>query len=206
MKHKSLVVFGPPGIGKGTACKALVENFKNLYYIATGDLVREVLASEREPLASKFRDLLQQGILLSDSDINDLLIDHLNYAQNEGLYHQNKTILLDGFPRTTDQARMGSSVLDYRTVFHLTNVSRSELRSRIKSRASLHKLEGRPARDDDNSDAISRRLDDYFDSEEKLLWWYRNLTVPVVSVDASRSRIVVASDLYDRVESYFKRQ
>ena len=67
----NIVIFGPPGAGKGTQSSFLIKNF-NLFQLSTGDLLREELGSGSK-LASEIEELMNAGKLVSDDIINDLI-------------------------------------------------------------------------------------------------------------------------------------
>lgn len=204
MRKPALVLLGPPGVGKGTASASLVDRFPELTYVATGDLVRSVLSSEREPLASEFRALLKDGVLIPDNKIVELLEDHLRYAQQSGVYNAENVLLLDGFPRTIGQAQASRNVLSVDQVYRFSNVTPKELKRRVKSRANSLRRQGVQARDDDNTAAVRNRIEEYFALEKTLLYYFNNQHIPVIDIDANHSRMVVAEDIGDQVRKYLE--
>ena len=92
----NIALFGPPGAGKGTQSKSLIEKY-NLTYIATGDILRQEIL-EGTPLGMEAKDIIDKGGLASDEIIVQIL-------ENRILANPDSNgILFDGFPRTVVQA------------------------------------------------------------------------------------------------------
>ncbi len=93
----NLVLFGPPGAGKGTQANNLVKEF-NLFKISTGDLLRDEI-KKKGPLSEKIKSLIDKGHLVSDKTINDLIekiLSNKNYSNR---------MIFDGYPRNLNQAK-----------------------------------------------------------------------------------------------------
>ena len=93
----NLVLFGPPGAGKGTQANNLVKEF-NLFKISTGDLLRDEI-KKKGPLSEKIKSLIDKGHLVSDNTINDLIekiLSSKNYSNR---------MIFDGYPRNLNQAK-----------------------------------------------------------------------------------------------------
>jgi len=91
----NLIIFGPPGAGKGTQSEKLASDF-NLFKVSTGDLLREEIA-KKSTLGIKIKEVVDKGSLVSDLIINDLI---------ENLLSQRKyfnRLVFDGYPRTFNQ-------------------------------------------------------------------------------------------------------
>jgi len=93
-----VVLFGPPGSGKGTQAKLLTEML-GLPHVSTGDMLREHIAAG-DALGMEVREIIKAGQLVPDYLVIRLVEDRLDRADCEA------GVLLDGFPRTLDQARM----------------------------------------------------------------------------------------------------
>ena len=91
----NLVIFGPPGAGKGTQSKFIVNKFK-LYQLSTGDLLRGEIKNKTQ-LGSKISSIMNAGELVSDEIVGKLIE---NFVSNN--YKQK--IIFDGYPRTLKQA------------------------------------------------------------------------------------------------------
>ncbi|KGN54193.1 adenylate kinase 1, chloroplastic [Cucumis sativus] len=107
------VFLGCPGVGKGTYASRLC-NLLGIPHIATGDLVREELASST-PLSRQLSDIVNQGKLVSDEIIINLLSKRLQAGEAKG----ESGFILDGFPRTIRQAEILEEVIDIDMVVNL---------------------------------------------------------------------------------------
>ncbi len=93
----NIILFGPPGAGKGTQVENIVKNF-NLTKISTGDLLRKEISLKTD-LGNKISSIINKGSLVSDEIINKLIIDILS---NKNFFNQ---LIFDGYPRNLSQAR-----------------------------------------------------------------------------------------------------
>lgn len=91
-----LVILGPPGAGKGTQAASIVEEF-DVKHISTGDIFRENIKNETE-LGTKAKSYMDQGLLVPDELVNEIVVDRI--AKDD----VKNGFLLDGFPRTVNQA------------------------------------------------------------------------------------------------------
>ncbi|XWS75086.1 hypothetical protein CRYUN_Cryun01aG0054700 [Craigia yunnanensis] len=107
------VFLGCPGVGKGTYASRL-SNLLGVPHISTGDLVRDELASS-DPLSSQLKEIVNQGKLVSDEIIIDLLSKRLEAGEAKG----ESGFILDGFPRTIRQAEILEGVTDIDLVINL---------------------------------------------------------------------------------------
>ncbi|HEY6565720.1 MAG TPA: adenylate kinase [Pirellulaceae bacterium] len=158
-----LVLLGPPGVGKGTQCRMLVERF-DWQVISTGEILRRAMR-EGTSLGQKAREFVDQGQLLPDGIMIELVRDALPLSTIR------KGCLLDGFPRTIPQAEdlavwLKSLPAQLDAVIVLM-VDDSELRRRMLQRAVEE------GRSDDTSDAIAVRLETYHRQTAPLIEYYR---------------------------------
>ena len=93
----NIVMFGPPGAGKGTQSENLVKDY-NLFKVSTGDLLREEVKN-KSSLGIKIKNIIDKGLLVSD-DIIDNLIEKILSNKN----YCNK-LIFDGYPRNLNQAK-----------------------------------------------------------------------------------------------------
>ena len=99
----NIILFGPPGAGKGTQSNTLAQDF-NLYKISTGDLLREEVKKETK-LGTKIKSVLGQGALVSDNIINDLIE---NILSNKNYFNR---LIFDGYPRNINQVKYLDSLI-----------------------------------------------------------------------------------------------
>ena len=102
-----VVLFGPPGAGKGTQADALCERF-GLVHLATGDMLRRAIASGSE-LGARVQDIVERGILVDDETVAEVVGARLDEEDTRG------GALFDGFPRTLGQVALLDGLLDDRT-------------------------------------------------------------------------------------------
>lgn len=96
--HKNLILFGPPGVGKGTQAKLLGSNL-NLPHIDTGGLIRQAIINETD-LGKQAKSFVESGKLVPDELIIELIREKLNFLEQQSI----RGFILDGFPRTIPQA------------------------------------------------------------------------------------------------------
>ena len=102
----NLILFGPPGAGKGTQAKRLVDN-RGMVQLSTGDMLRAAIASGSE-LGERVSGIMQRGELVSDAIVIELIESRLAEAEAAG------GAIFDGFPRTIAQAQALDALLDSR--------------------------------------------------------------------------------------------
>lgn len=171
----NLLLIGPPGSGKGTQGERLAERL-GLDHIAAGDLLRGEVAAGT-PLGKRVADLMERGELVPDEPIIELVLPRARRAAASHGY------LLDGFPRSLEQARAAAQKLtdaELPTAVLYLDVPRDELRRRILARAVV---EGRA---DDNEETVENRLKVFADQTHPLIDHYRERGLLHV-VDADRS-------------------
>lgn len=162
---KYYVLFGPPGAGKGTQASAMVERY-NLHHISTGALLRKEIAAETE-LGKQAREVIDKGCLVPDEVVEAMIVSEFDKMQDavDGF-------LLDGYPRTLDQARSLDSLLAKKgeklTSVVSIMIPDEMIFDRIRHRA---KIEGRE--DDASDDIIANRISTYHQKTEPLVNFYK---------------------------------
>lgn len=148
----NLIIFGPPGSGKGTQAKTIVEKF-DLTHISTGDLFRYEIGNNTE-LGLKAKEYMNKGILVPDEVTIGMLENKLDQSQNPHGY------IFDGFPRTIAQAEALDQILENRStaITHLIalDVPDDEIVNRLLERG---KTSNRP--DDQSEEIIRKRIVEY---------------------------------------------
>jgi adenylate kinase len=161
----NLVLFGPPGAGKGTQAKILTET-RGLPQLSTGDMLRAAIAAGT-PLGLASKALMDKGALVPDETVIGIIGER--YDQPDCA----KGAVFDGFPRTIAQAEALDRMLAERgkkidQVLEL-KVDDSVLLSRVESRIAA----GGPVRADDNPETLKKRLDVYYQATAPVLAFYR---------------------------------
>jgi adenylate kinase len=148
----NIILFGPPGAGKGTQSAKLIEKY-SLTHISTGDLFRKHL-KEGTPLGKLAQDYMSKGNLVPDQVVIDMVDDKIKSSGKIS------GIIFDGFPRTIPQAEALDKLLDSKKapikVLVELVVPEDELRKRLAERATK---ENRP--DDAKPEVIANRISVY---------------------------------------------
>ena len=130
-----IILFGPPGAGKGTQAKFLIERY-GIVQISTGDMLRDAVAKGNE-IGKEVKNVMEKGELVSDKLIMSLISDRIDEEDCK------KGFILDGFPRTLDQAISLDKILEEKNLHidHVIQIHVDEdlLLSRINKRASENK-------------------------------------------------------------------
>ena len=158
----NIILFGPPGAGKGTQAKYLVKKLNN-FQISTGDILREEIKNNSN-IGKKIIDVMNDGRFVSDDIVNQLLEKQVFDPQKK-----NK-LIFDGYPRSINQAKnldllLNSSNQKIDFVFFL-NVNKETIIKRIQKRKILEK------RSDDELDTILKRYDTYMETTKPVLEFY----------------------------------
>lgn len=162
-----LILFGPPGAGKGTQAKILIEKF-NIVQISTGDMLRNEVKLETS-LGKLAKSIMDKGDLISDEIILSMIEKRITQSDCKDGF------ILDGFPRTIKQAieldvilKRLNLIID--KVIEI-NVNENYLIDRIIKRASDSKI----TRDDDNTEILKNRIIIYKNDTLPVLDYYKDL-------------------------------
>ncbi|MDR2557125.1 MAG: adenylate kinase [Bacteroidales bacterium] len=191
----NLIIFGPPGAGKGTQSENLVKKF-SLAHVSTGDLLRKEMA-DATPLGKEVRDIISGGGLVSDEIVGKMIAEFIH--NNKGA----SGILFDGYPRTIRQCEMLEKIFADQAL-HLTGViglevEQEELMKRLLHRASIQN------RADDTEEVICARFKEYEEKTAAVMEFYKkkNLFFPIV-VDGTLEENIAKVEIF--VKSLLKRQ
>jgi adenylate kinase len=207
----NLILLGPPGAGKGTQAKMMIDQYR-IPQISTGDILRAAL-KERTPLGLKAKEYMDKGLLVPDEVVIDIIRERLKEADCRNGY------ILDGFPRTVAQAQALDKVLaDMHTAIdHVISieVDKGELIKRLTGRRTCRqcgrgyhiifdpplnkdlcdKCQGELyQRDDDNEDTVRNRLDVYDSQTFPLIQYYKEKNL-LRSIDGQGS----IQQIFDRI-------
>ena len=158
----NIIIFGPPGAGKGTQAKYLV-NKLNSFQVSTGDMLREEI-KKNTTIGKNIINNMNEGKFVDDEIVNKLL-ENVIFDPNK----MNK-LIFDGYPRTINQAKNLDNLLNKSNqkidfIFFL-NVKKDSIIKRIEKRKVLEK------RSDDDSETILKRYDTYMDVTKPVLDFY----------------------------------
>jgi adenylate kinase len=161
----NLVLFGPPGAGKGTQSQKLIEKY-GLIHLSTGDLLRSEIAQGTE-LGLEAKKLMDHGILVPDEVVIGMISHKLDANKDA------KGFIFDGFPRTVAQAEALDSLLESKKApisgMVALEVNDDELEKRLLLRG---KDSGRP--DDANPEVIRKRIKEYNDKTAPVAGYYKS--------------------------------
>lgn len=208
-----IVFMGPPGAGKGTQAEKIIENYQ-IPHISTGDMFRKAIKDQTE-LGMEAKRYMDQGALVPDHVTIGIVKDRLSESDCKSGF------LLDGFPRTVDQAKALDEILtsldskiDY--VINI-DVDLDILKERLTGRricrscgATYHMIFNPPAvagtcdkcggelyqRKDDNEETVGNRLDVYVSLTKPLLDYY-SLAGNLVNINGQQSIDLVFAEIQD---------
>jgi adenylate kinase len=185
-----LILFGPPGAGKGTQAQRLVERH-SIPQLSTGEMLRAAVANGTE-IGHQAKAIMDRGELVPDDVVNQMVSDRIEQEDCR------KGFILDGFPRTVAQAEALTAMLEQKgvkldAVIEL-KVDQGSLIERMEKRVADTLAAGGTARSDDNPDIFARRLDEYRQKTAPLLDYYRRRG-ELTTIDGMRRIDVVMRDV-----------
>ncbi len=182
----NLVIFGPPGAGKGTQSKFIVKKF-NMFQLSTGEFLRKEM-SENTSIGKRISSVINAGNLVSDQIVSDLIEKII--SKNE---YKNR-IIFDGYPRNINQAKN----LDY-----LLNKYKQKIDIVLKLSVSLETIKKRilerrkqENRVDDNEEVAVKRYQTYERSIEPVIEYYKKLNLLKI-VDGEQPINQINSEISD---------
>jgi adenylate kinase len=202
--RQALILFGSPGSGKGTQSKLLVERL-GIPQISTGDMLREHIQAD-DQIGKKVAELMRAGSLVSDELVNSLVEERVMRPDTA------KGFILDGYPRTLEQAAVMSGLLERLkidpVVIHLV-VDYNVIIARISGRrqcpvcGTLYNATSKPPktegvcdldeaklviREDDRESVVRERLAAYESKTMPLIQYFREIGCRVIEIDASKAK------------------
>ena len=176
----NIVIFGPPGAGKGTQSNFIVKKFK-LHQLSTGELLRKEIRDNTE-LGQKISSIINSGHLVSDIVVSDIIE---KYISND-IYKDR--LIFDGFPRNLNQANILNKLLKkYDQKINIVlklSVSLKTIKKRILERRLLEK------RADDNEEIAIKRYETYEKNINPVIDFYKQTKLlKVVNGETSISKI-----------------
>ena len=211
-----LILFGPPGVGKGTQAKVLSSKY-NIPHISTGDILREAVKN-KTPLGNKAQEIMQRGELVPDDIMIGIVKDTLSQPRCKNGF------ILDGFPRSIGQAESLNKILEELSFnnIHVINITASdqELIKRLTNRRACKSCgsifiydeikdknecpvcnakESFYQRNDDKEEVIKHRLEVYSSTTKPVLQYYKGQK-KVIDIDGLQEIEKVTGDIVSALE------
>ena len=182
-----LILIGGPGAGKGIQAEAICKAHP-IPHISTGDILRREVAEGSE-LGVRVREIMDQGLLVDDATMLKVVEHRLQCPDTESGF------ILDGFPRTLDQARGLSEILKRRPVSKVCvlvlSVSDDEMTRRMMGRG----------RADDTPETVARRIAKFHRETEDAIAYYQEKG-QLVRIDGEQGIELVTRDVLNAIEDY----
>lgn len=206
---KNIIFIAPPAAGKGTQSTMLKDKY-NYNHLSTGDMLREAIASG-STLGLKVKNIIDRGELVSDDIMIDLIKDKLSSESG-------KPFILDGFPRTLNQAKSLDNMLDDNYVVIYLDLGEEEATNRIVNRLTckcgksynLNVANLKPKvdgicdvcgselikRNDDNLESFKIRYNSFLENTKPLIECYDNKN-KLRKIDVNRNVEDIFKDIVD---------
>ncbi len=183
VRYKSVLFFGAPGTGKGTQ-GAILGRVPGFFHLSTGDMFRGL--DKESDLGKEFLKYSTQGLLVPDEFTVRLWEQHMQELVDSGDFDPSiHLLILDGIPRTVQQAGMMDSRIEVLKVVHLSCSDDEQMVDRLIKRA---KSSGRP--DDAKEDVVRRRLEVYRAETKPVLDHYSSGLIAEVNAIGSPAQVL----------------
>jgi adenylate kinase len=160
-----LILLGPPGVGKGTQARILVEQL-GIPQLSTGDILRQAIAN-KTPMGLAAKEIMDRGDLVSDEIVNGIVSERIDQADCA------RGFILDGFPRTVPQADALGQMLEHKGLKLNAVVAITADADTLVSRVANRAKETGGARADDDAQVARKRLEVYRELTEPLVAYYK---------------------------------
>jgi len=194
MSLDHIVMLGMPGSGKGTQSKILLE--EGYYHFSTGELFRGILKGSEDEwydeLAKLFArnnnevEVINQRLYVNHNSVNDFFKKYLES-------YTDKPTIIDGYPRTIEQARFLDSLKENYIIVYL-DIKKSEAERRLLQR------EESSGRMDDAPQVIMKRMQIYHENTLNLIPYYRLSNIPFVRIDANNDIDTIAGRIRSELQ------
>lgn len=161
-----LILLGPPGAGKGTQAKILIETY-GIPQLSTGDILRAAIAA-KTPMGLAAKEIMDRGDLVSDAVVNGIISERLDAEDCKAGF------VLDGFPRTIAQAEALEGMLKDKGVKLDAVIAIKAEPDVLVERVVKRARETGGARADDNEEVLRKRLAVYIEQTAPLIAFYRD--------------------------------
>ena len=182
----NLIIFGPPGAGKGTQAEFIVNKY-DLYQLSTGEVLRNEIKNKTE-LGKEISSIINSGALVSNDIVKKLVENFISDKK-----YKNK-LIFDGYPRNLNQAKtLDELFIKYEQKLDLVlklSVSLQTIKKRISERQTLEK------RADDYEEIAIKRYETYEKSTEPVIEYYKKLNLLKV-IDGERSIDQINKEISD---------
>ena len=187
----NIVIFGPPGAGKGTQSNFIVNKYK-LHQLSTGELLRKEI-KDKTNLGNQIEKIINSGNLVSDDIVSDLIE---RYISNQTYKSR---LIFDGYPRNLIQVKNLDNLLKkYDQKINLVlklSVSLSTIKKRISERKTLEQ------REDDNENIAVKRYQMYEKNIEPVIEFYKKSKLLTV-VDGEKPITEISDEISDLIEGF----
>lgn len=209
-----ILLIGPPGSGKGSVSELIIKN-NHFTHLSTGNLFRALLKQDND-LARELNSYISNGNLVPDELTNKIAKNAI-----DELIQKNESFILDGYPRTINQAQTLAQYCDLDYIFYL-DIDDKELIKRLTGRRicqncnSIYNIFLKPTKSENHCDlcgtqTLIQRSDDKIEAVEVRLSTYQQQTLPLIKhyqsmpqfikVDASKP----IEEVYKIINSYIQK-
>ncbi len=196
-KYPSILLIGPPGVGKGTQ-GTILGNVPGFFHLATGDMFRSL--DKESEIGMEFARYSQKGLLVPDFLTVKLWRQHVDQLIERNLYDPAEDILLlDGIPRSEPQAGMMNDYIDPFMIVHLLCEDIDEMVRRMQKRATE---QGRM--DDADENVIRKRFEVYREQTAPVLACYDDELITNIDALGTQAEVLlrILSEVIPRVTAY----
>mgnify|MGYP006175483057 FL=1 len=182
--YQSILLFGPPGVGKGTQGQIL-GSVPGFFHLATGDMFRSL--DKESEIGMEFTRYSSQGLLVPDFLTVRLWRQHVEQLIARELYNPEvDLLLLDGIPRSVPQAESMQEYIDTRMIIHLVCEDLGEMVRRMQKRATE---QGRP--DDADESVIRKRFEVYSEQTAPVLACYDDSIISNIDALGTQAEVLL---------------